>query len=456
MALTFGFYNSVGDDRLYDARQLSSIFKGIISEGVFKSLGTKMAVTPSSGMNVLVGAGRAWFLDTWTDIDVPISVTIGAASTPLNRIDAICLEVDTRVAVRANKLVVVPGTPATTPVKPGLINDADRKQYPIAYVTVPTGATSITVGNIENRGGLFDFPYITTLDSANEIGDRVYGTHNYIADAQTITESLSAIDNLVYNAISNLMSTKQNNISGAASTIVSAGLLANRVLISDANGKVAASPNVTPTELGFLSGVTSAIQTQINNALTAISVTANRALISNGSGNVAASPVTATELGFLSGVRSAIQAQIDLIEGSTSALTANKVLISNASGGITTAAVNTTELGYLAGVTAAIQTQLNAKQATATGSGSSIMSASLAASRALITDGSSKVAASAVTSTELGYLAGVTGAVQTQLNGKLGSTAQAADSVKVGGKKITVGTSAPASPSVGDVWIDTN
>lgn len=443
MALTFGFYNSVGEDRKYDARQLSSIFKGIISEGVFKSLGTKMEVVPSTGMNVLVGAGRAWFLDTWTDIDVPIAVAIGAASTPLNRIDAVCLEVDTRAAVRTNKLVVVPGTPASSPVKPGLINDADRKQYPIAYITIPTGASSITVGNIENRGGLFDFPYITTLDSANEIGDRVYGTHNYIADAQTITQSLSAIDNLVYTAIANLLSTKQNNITGSASTIAAATLAGNRILITDANGKVAAAPTVTPTELGFLAGVTSSIQTQINSALTAIAVAANRALISNGAGNVAASSVTATELGFLAGVRSAIQAQIDLIEGSTSALTANRVLISNAAGGIDVSPVTNVELSYLDGVTSAIQTQLAAKQPTVTGTGSSIMSQSLISARALITDGSSKVAASPVTSTELGYLAGVTSGIQAQLN--------ANDPNKWGGRSAFVQSATPTGVD-GDIW----
>ena len=40
------------------------------------------------------------------------------------------------------------------------------------------------------------------------------------------------------------------------------------------------------------------------------------------------------------------------------------------------------------------------------------------ASRALVTDSSKKIAVSSVTSTELGYLSGVTSAVQTQLNGK--------------------------------------
>ena len=44
------------------------------------------------------------------------------------------------------------------------------------------------------------------------------------------------------------------------------------------------------------------------------------------------------------------------------------------------------------------------------------------ASRALITDGNKKIAVSSVTSTELGYLSGVTSAVQDQLDGKAAST----------------------------------
>lgn len=53
---------------------------------------------------------------------------------------------------------------------------------------------------------------------------------------------------------------------GAVSTIKDSNLTANRALVSDANGKVAVSA-VTSTELGYLDGVTSAIQTQINNKL---------------------------------------------------------------------------------------------------------------------------------------------------------------------------------------------
>ena len=81
-----------------------------------------------------------------------------------------------------------------------------------------------------------------------------------------------------------------------------------------------------------------------------------------------------------------------------------------------------TELNYCDGVTSNIQTQLDAKQATITGGATTITSSNLTASRALISNSSGKVAVSAVTSTELGYLDGVTSSIQTQLDGKAASS----------------------------------
>ena len=105
-------------------------------------------------------------------------------------------------------------------------------------------------------------------------------------------------------------------------------------------------------------------------------------------------------------------------------LTASRALASDASGKIVVSAVTDTELGHLDGVTSAIQTQLNAKQATITGAATTIDDTNLTASRALVSDGSGKVAVSAVTATEIGYLDGVSSAIQTQLDAK-SSTANA-------------------------------
>lgn len=69
-----------------------------------------------------------------------------------------------------------------------------------------------------------------------------------------------------------------------------------------------------------------------------------------------------------------------------------------------------------------LQTALNGKEATITGGATTITSSDLTADRALISNGSGKVAVSStVTATELGYVAGVTSAIQTQLDAKLSS-----------------------------------
>jgi hypothetical protein len=51
--------------------------------------------------------------------------------------------------------------------------------------------------------------------------------------------------------------------SGAVTTILDDNLTANRAVVSDTNGKISIS-NTTSTEIGYLSGVTSSIQTQLN------------------------------------------------------------------------------------------------------------------------------------------------------------------------------------------------
>lgn len=57
-----------------------------------------------------------------------------------------------------------------------------------------------------------------------------------------------------------------NNFTGGASTIATSNLTASRALISNSSGKVAVSA-VTSTELGYLDGVTSNVQTQLNSKI---------------------------------------------------------------------------------------------------------------------------------------------------------------------------------------------
>jgi fructose-specific component phosphotransferase system IIB-like protein len=142
---------------------------------------------------------------------------------------------------------------------------------------------------------------------------------------------------------------------------------------------------------------------------------------------IADGSVSNAEFQYIGGLTSDAQTQIDGKEATitgaattitSSDLTASRAVTSSATGKIEVSSVTSTELGYVSGVTSAIQTQLDGKQATITGAATTIDDTDLTASRALVSDGSGKVAVSDVTSTELGYLDGVTSAVQTQVDAK--------------------------------------
>lgn len=161
MSVTYGFYNSVSGDRKYNAIQMSSIFDGIIRDGVLQHVGTALMVKESEGMIVNVGVGRAWFNHTWTLNDALLPLTVPTSEVILNRIDAIVLEVDARESVRANAIKVIKGTPSSSPKNPEMVKTNDRWQYPLSYIRVNAGVTSIRQADITNCVGTSDCPFVT-------------------------------------------------------------------------------------------------------------------------------------------------------------------------------------------------------------------------------------------------------------------------------------------------------
>lgn len=162
MAITYGFYNSINNDRVYDAEDFASIFDGIVNDGVYMGIGDKFATTPGgAGLKINVGTGRGWFRHTWIYNSLPISYTLAVANSIYNRIDAIFIKINKDA--RENSLEVVTGTPSSSPVKPTRQDTATVFYYPISYITVRAGATTISSGDIENVVGSNKTPWVNGI-----------------------------------------------------------------------------------------------------------------------------------------------------------------------------------------------------------------------------------------------------------------------------------------------------
>lgn len=151
MAITYGFFNAVklSDgtfDRKYNSEQMSDMFEGLITDGVYESVGDALIVKASSGMTVQVGTGRIVINGKWLKNDAKLDVTIPTAHATLNRYDAVVCRMDG--SGRTMSIVVKSGTAATNPSKPAITNTEAVKEKCLAYVYVGKGVTSISQSNI--------------------------------------------------------------------------------------------------------------------------------------------------------------------------------------------------------------------------------------------------------------------------------------------------------------------
>lgn len=118
--------------------------------------------------------------------------------------------------------------------------------------------------------GLFDEKEdIVTKEKLDAVASRVSTNEDNIAMAESDIEGLQTTVGTLQTNVNNVqtaLASKQDTVVGGASTITEDNLTASRALVSNSSGKVAVS-DVTSTELGYLDGVTSNVQTQLSRKL---------------------------------------------------------------------------------------------------------------------------------------------------------------------------------------------
>ena len=150
MSITSGFFNSVDGDRLYNADQMSTYFKGLIGQGVFNSVGGALQVVASDDFSVDVKTGRAIIGDVlkWMENDAVYNLTITPAHVTLNRYTAVVIQCD--LNDRDITITTKDGSYATNPTKPAINDVAGIKELCLAYIYVKAGATTITQSVIQD------------------------------------------------------------------------------------------------------------------------------------------------------------------------------------------------------------------------------------------------------------------------------------------------------------------
>ena len=144
-------------------------------------------------------------------------------------------------------------------------------ETPVQSVNTKTGVVVLTQDDVGDG-----VTYVRTHnDFTDVLKTQINTNEDNIAMAESDIEGLQTDVGTLKTNVTSLqtaLTSKQDVIVGAASTITEDNLATDRALVSNSSGKVAVS-NVTSTELGYLDGVTSNIQTQLDKKLEKAPVT---------------------------------------------------------------------------------------------------------------------------------------------------------------------------------------
>ena len=136
----------------------------------------------STGMNVKVKAGQAMIRGHYYQSTAVETLTIATAPATNPRIDNVVLELDP--SANHIQLVVVAGTPASSPVAPTLTQtDGGIYQIKIAEITVGAGVTTIAAENVTDAR--------TMLQTAADLATSLTTIEGEIA---TIQSNVTALD----------------------------------------------------------------------------------------------------------------------------------------------------------------------------------------------------------------------------------------------------------------------
>lgn len=159
MAVRYGYFNSVDGDRKYNAEDMTMYFKGLVSDGIYQTIGNMFAVTATSGLTVSIGTGRALVNMHWIECDAPFTITFDAASVSSDTYQLIVLRCNLADNMRSVGVFTKTSSDGTI----SLTNNDTVTELCIARVRIRANASSISQSDIRDYRGSSYCPWITGL-----------------------------------------------------------------------------------------------------------------------------------------------------------------------------------------------------------------------------------------------------------------------------------------------------
>jgi len=238
------------------------------------------------------------------------------------------------------------GDNATNSQYSGLVSNA-------THTGDATGGTALTLATVNANVG--------TFGSATQVASATVNAKGLVTAISNTTIAVAST------AVTDFTEAAQDAVGAmvdASLTYVDATPLLQRAALT---GDVTASAGSNVTEIGTGVIVNADVAAGAAIALSKLGTTAaNRAVTTNGSGNIGAAVTTSTEISYVNGVTSAIQTQIDgkaPLDAPT--FTGTVTIPTPFTLGAVSVLPTGTELNFVDGVTSAIQTQLDGKTSSA-------------------------------------------------------------------------------------------
>ena len=162
MAVTYGFFDSVNSDRLYTADQMSEYFEGLVSDGIYQTVGDAFAVTATgNGLDIAVGTGRGIIKNHWIKNNSALIFSLTPADTDNPRRDVLVMRYDSEN--REISFAVKQGYPSAGAFLPEIVKTDTLYEIIVAVIYIDKNISILSQSAIQDYRGTAACPWVTGL-----------------------------------------------------------------------------------------------------------------------------------------------------------------------------------------------------------------------------------------------------------------------------------------------------